>query len=145
MCLNWVTIAVIKQLTKNSLMRKGFTCFMLPYHNPSLKEIRPGTRKQELLQTIEGTACWLAAHGLLSLILIEPRTPAQGWPHQQWARPSPINHWFRKCPAAGSDESIFSVEGPSFQMILVRADIELAQDSMCIIYTLQWRAHHSPP
>jgi len=37
-------------MTKGELGRKGFICFILPDHSPSLEEGRVGNWRQELMQ-----------------------------------------------------------------------------------------------
>jgi hypothetical protein len=45
-----VFIAVVKTMIESNLERKGFPSLPGPQHSPSLKEIKAGTRRQELMQ-----------------------------------------------------------------------------------------------
>lgn len=51
--------------------------------------------------------------------LIEPGPPTQAWPHPQWAEPSLVNHYLRKCIIARYYGDIFSTKIASFQITLV--------------------------
>jgi hypothetical protein len=55
--------------------------------------------------------CYLLACS--ACFLIEPGPPAQGWPHPQWAGPSPTDQQLRKYFTAGSHGGISSAEAPS--------------------------------
>lgn len=63
-------------------------------HSPSVREVRAGSRRQELMQTVEG--CCLLVNKLLmacSACFLQTRgPPAQLWYHLQLDGFSPINH-----------------------------------------------------
>lgn len=60
-------MAVNNTMTKSNLGRKGFTCFILPYHRPSLKEVRAkiqgrylekGTKAQTIKEVLLAYSCF---------------------------------------------------------------------------------------
>jgi hypothetical protein len=85
-------------MTKSNLERKGFILFTLPDHIPSMEEeqgqeqdrnsSRSGTWRQELMQRPRRSAsCWLAPHGLFSLLSYgiqghQPRDGPTNHPYQ---------------------------------------------------------------
>lgn len=73
-------------------------------------------------EAMEGAAHWLAHMACSACFPVEPRTPAQGWPHPQQGRPSPVELCLRECPA-GVLHRLFSVEGPSSQMPLASVQL----------------------
>jgi hypothetical protein len=72
-----------------------------------------------------GSRSWYKGHGWVLLtdflplacstcFLIEPKTTNQEWYHSQWAAPSPIDHYSRKCLIAGSHGGISSRDDSFF-------------------------------
>lgn len=82
-----------------------------------------GTRRQELkVRAQRSDAHGLVPHACPGCFLIETRITWPAWHHQQWTRPSHINHQPRKCPSdmptgqdAGATHQLF----PSSQLTLV--------------------------
>jgi hypothetical protein len=91
-----VSIPAQKNMIKKQVgEEKGFIQLAGPhcYSSPrksglELKHIR----KQELRQRPWGHVTGLLPLACSACFLIEPKNPAQGWHHPQWARPSPLDH-----------------------------------------------------
>jgi hypothetical protein len=102
------------------LGRKGFVSWVLPGNGSSLREVRAGTWRKELMQRPwSGVASWLALMACSACFPIKPRTTRPGMAPPTMGEAFPINYYsLRKCLTAGFYGSIFSVAVPSFQMTL---------------------------
>lgn len=101
MCLNLVSVTVLKHWPKTTWGRKGLFQLPIPSHSPLLREDRqelkqkPGGRKWHrgcLLPCF----LWLAQF----VFLWSPGLLAQGWHHPWWAASSHINHKSNNTPQA---------------------------------------------
>ena len=69
-------------------------------HSLSTREVRVGTRRQELIQRLwRSAAYWLVPHGLLSLLSYSTQTTSPEVALPQQVGPSHINYESRKCIA----------------------------------------------
>ena len=64
-----IAIALMKHHEQSNLRMKRFIHLILPQHSSSSEKVRGETWRQELKkEAMEGSAHWLAPHGLLSLL-----------------------------------------------------------------------------
>lgn len=108
MSLMGFSIVVMKHHGQNQLGVIDLFQLILPHHSSSLREIRAGTWRQELMQKLwKSVAFWLLPHGFLCLLSYSP------------PKYLPIiSHQSKKCTTGPSNEGIFSVEVLSSRMTL---------------------------
>ena len=78
-----VSTVLIRHHDQRKLGGRGFALLTLPHHSPSLKELKAGTWRQQLMQKSRSAVSWLAPQGFPSLL------PYSTQNHQAQGQPSP--------------------------------------------------------